>query len=882
MGVLGSAGGRPETPIGLVERERHLLVLGASLAAVSTSARGRMVLVSGEAGVGKTVLLRRFSDACAGSAQLLWGACDALFTPRPLGPLLDIGEVTGGELEELVTSGARPHEIVAALLRELGRRGPTVLVLEDLQWADEATLDVLKLLERKVGTVTALVVASYRSDALDRAHPLRVVLGALATSSFVRLEVEPLSRSGVAALAAPVGVDADELYRRTAGNPFFATEALAAGEGEIPPTVRNAVLARAARVSPSARLLLEAVAVVPQQTELWLLEALTDHVGDNLEECLASGMLKPQPGGVSFRHELARLAVEESLAPHRRVGLHRKALAALAEPATGAPDLARLVHHAEAAGDGETVQLFAPAAAERASSLGAHREAAALYALALRFADGFSVELTGEYLERRSFECYLTGQLDDAVVAQERALECHRSAGDRLKEGDGLRSLSRLSRYVGRFGDATVFGKEAVAVLEALPPGRELALAYCHLSHLFSWIEDTEPALAWGRRALELAELLEDADSLAYALTNIGAMELLTGRPEGRERIQHALTIANRAGHVENAGRAHVNLVWWAPRDRSYADADSYLAAALDYCSDRGLELWRLYLLAYQARSELDRGRWDDAVETATLVLRDPRVSAIPRIWSLSVLGLVRARRGEPDIWAPLDEAWKLAEPTAELQRIEPIAVARAEAAWLEGRGNAIVQATKSALELAVLRRSPWVSAALATWLRRAGHPEPVPPSVAGPYAAELNGDWELAAQSWSQLGSGYEAALALAAADDDGALLRSHRELLTFGAQPAATIVARRLRKRGKRGVPRGPRAATRDNPANLTARELEVLGLVAQGLRNATIAEQLVLAEKTVDHHVSAILRKLSVHTRGEAAAEAVRLGLAGQASL
>ena len=372
----------------LLERSRQFAALGESLAAVLGSSRGRLVLVGGEAGVGKTALVSRFCEEHGGSARILWSACDALFTPRPLGPLLDVAEVTGGELEELVESGARPHEVAAALMGELRTRAPTILVIEDLHWADEATLDVLKLLARRIEGVHALVLASYRDEELDRAHPLRLVLGEFASSQAVeRLKLEPLSPAAVATLAEPHGVDADELYRKTEGNPFFVTEVLAAGEGEIPDTVRDAVLAHAARLSPAARTLLEAAAVVPPPVELWLLETLAADVFDQLDECLTSGMLTAAPASVAFRHELARLAVEESLAPNRRVALHQKALAALADPPTGAPELARLAHHAEAAGDREAVLEFAPAAAAQAASLGAHLEAAAQYARALRFAD---------------------------------------------------------------------------------------------------------------------------------------------------------------------------------------------------------------------------------------------------------------------------------------------------------------------------------------------------------------------------------------------------------------------------------------------------------------------------------------------------------------
>jgi len=289
--------------------------------------------------------------------------------------------------------------------------------------------------------------------------------------------------------------------------------------------------------------------------------------------------------------------------------------------------------------------------------------------------------------------------------------------------------------------------------------------------------------------------------------------------------------------------------------------------------------LWRLYLLAYRARSQLDRGQWDDAVDSATLVVRDPRATPMPRIRALAVLGLVRARRGDPDVWPPLDEAWRLAEPTGELQRVEPAASARAEAAWLEGRTEAVADATESALDLAVRRRASWIVGELAYWRRRAGIHDEVAPIAAEPWAAHIADDWRLAAEMWTDLDSPYEAALALADSQDEETVRRGLEELHRLGAQAAAAIVARRLRERGARGLPRGPRPSTRENPAGLTARELDVLSLVAQGLRNAEIAERLFLSGKTVDHHVSAILRKLSVRTRGDASAEAVRLGLIGQ---
>jgi class 3 adenylate cyclase len=279
-------------PDELLERSEAFSTLSGSLAAVAQTGHGVLVLVSGEAGVGKSVLLRRFCDAHRGSARILWGACDPLFTPRPTRSAPDVAEVAGGELSDVVQEGGTPYAVATALMHELGSRATTALVLDDVQWADEATLDVVALLGRRIDTVPALVLLSYRDDEVDRAHPLRMVLGSLATGPGVRwLEIEPLSRNAVAQLAEPHGVDADELFGKTAGNPFFATEALAVGEEQLPHTVRDAVLARAARLSPSAVTLVDAVAVAPPHIELWLLEALAGQEVKGLEECLASGVL---------------------------------------------------------------------------------------------------------------------------------------------------------------------------------------------------------------------------------------------------------------------------------------------------------------------------------------------------------------------------------------------------------------------------------------------------------------------------------------------------------------------------------------------------------------------------------------------------------------
>ena len=860
---------------GLLERSAHLAELDATIASLRDRGQGCLVLVSGQAGGGKTALVREFCDRHR-HERILWGACDALFTPRPLGPLLDIAHATGGQLEEVVTRTAKPHEVAAALIQEVGAHDPTIVVLEDVHWADEATLDVLRLLARRIEQTRTLVVATYRDDELNRLHPLRLVLGELRPGPLVcRLEVEPLSFQAVQHMAERSGIDPVELYRATAGNPFFVTEVLASAEGAIPSTIRDAVLGRSARLGEGARIVLDAVAMTPPQAELWLLEALAGDASDRIDECLNVGMLTSVPGGIAFRHELARRAVEEAVPPRRRAELHGKALNALAAARIGGPDLARLAHHAEGADDAGAVLRYAPAAALHAASLGGHREAAAQYARALRFAGESPTELRADLLERYSQECYLTDQdMDEAIHALELAVACRRELGDTLGRGAALCALSRRNWCAAKKTAAEDAGREAVELLEGLPLSRELALAYSHLSALAMNAEDAVEAVAWGTRALELAETLGDTETIVHSLNNLGALEALSGR--GTEQLERALRLAEQAGLDDQVGRALNHLGWAITRTRSYTQA-SWFDYGIDTCADRGLELFSSYVTVFRARFDLDQGRWSEAADAAATVLRYPKSAQLLRILALCITGVVRARRGDPDRWGPLDDALSIANECGDLQWVAPVALARAEAAWLEGLGpEAVRQATDDVLDLATLRGAGWVIGELMLWRSCSGVDEPVPADLPEPFALQMAGDWQAAAERWTELGCPYEAALALGGAQDDDALRRALHQLHALGARPAATIVARRLRGRGANSLPRGPRPSTRQNPANLTARELDVLKLVARGLRNADIAEQMFLAEKTVQHHVSAILRKLDVRTRGQAAASADQLGV------
>lgn len=857
----------------LLERSALLDELSGALAA--TADAGGVVLVAGEAGIGKSSLVKRFAERHCRDTRFLFGVCDPLLTPRALGPLHDLGHETGGRLAQMLAEGAARERLFAALLEELDRhRRRQVVVVEDAHWADEATLDLLTFLGRRMERTRALLVVTYRDDELAADHPLRAVVGRI--PQVRRMKLPPLSEAAVAELARRAGRAVTDLHALTGGNPLLVTEVLAAGDTGVPMTVRDLVLARFAGLPDDAREAVRQIAVIPTRAEPWLLEALGLGAAA-VDAGVTAGLLVAGADAVGFRHELLRRAVEDATPALGRRELNRRVLEVLERVPGRQVDVARLVHHAREAGDVRAVLRYGPEAARKAAAVAAHREALGHYRVVLDHAELLPPETRAELLEGYSVECYLSGLSAEAVAARRTAVELREAAGDWARVGAGLRWLSRMHWWNGDRRAAEEAAARAIAVLESQEPGRDLAMAYSNRSQLDMLAQRFTAAKELAQRAIAMARDLDDPEILSHAMTNLGTarMQEPGGYEAGRAELEQAFRVAVEAGLEDHAARAICNLGTTAAEHRQYREARDDIERGLAYTRAHELAGYTQHLLGHRARIRLDTGDWAGAEEDARAALAEQVAGGARVVDALVPLGLVQARRSDPAAAATLREAAEHGYTTVELQWTAPVAAALAELAWLRGEDHRIAEEAVTLYERAVAARHPWFTGELAMWLRIAGALPEVPEVIAEPYRLLLAGDWRASAEAWRELGFPYHRALALSRGDSEEALLEALALLDGLGARQTALRVRRELRRRGHRRLPRGPIRATAANPAGLTARQAEVLALIAEGLTDAAIAGRLSLSAKTVGHHVSAVLAKLGATSRHEAVRAARKLG-------
>jgi DNA-binding CsgD family transcriptional regulator len=844
----------------LLERGVELEAMAGLLAGVDTSG-GKVVLIRGEAGIGKSALVRSFLGSHADEAHVLYGSCDDLLTPQPMGPLWDISRAEPS-LAEPLQNGDRRAAMMALLdLLSRGLRS-TILVIEDTHWADEATLDAVKYLGRRIARTNGLLVLTYRDGEVDYDHPLRQVIGELPSENVVRMHLEGLSAPAIAGLVGDADLDVDEILVLTGGNPLFVTEVVASGVESVPSSVQDAVLARAVKLSPGGRRLLDLVCVMPGESERPLIDSVLGPTEAHMTECVRQGLLLEDNNLVSFRHELTRRSIESALNPQNRRRINQQVLDDLR--GDGA-DPSRLVHHAREAGDVGAIIEFAPVAARAAMVIESHREAAAHFRLLDSYLERIAeTERAAIVDDWARTEYYLIGS--ESIELLSRAIDLHRSTGDDLSLARALTFAVRVNEISGRPELAEVASREAIAILESYPSSADLASAMAQRAWLMKMRGEGAPAIEVADQAIELAEATGDELSMIYALDTKGVLMYRLGDSEGLRLVDEARRRAEQAGYPFEETLSLLNMAEAVAEHREVERAIDFSQRARDTAARYEIQIHENAAKAHHAKALEWKGQWSTAEDTATEAIG--HILFYGQVVAGQVLGPLQARQGRLAARATIYNTWSRSEAGNEMQSLLPSAAALAEYLWLMDEDDPELTARFREM-LSDTRRFafPWSAGCLAFWLWMLEDLTEAPEGIAQPYRLVMEGKSIEAAEIWEKKGIPYERALALMHGSFE-ARLEALEVFETLGATAVAAKHRRALRDDGV-AIPRGKGRETRRHTAGLTARQAEVLQLLDDGLTNTDIADRLFLSPRTVESHVSAVLTKLDSSTRKEAVA-------------
>jgi DNA-binding CsgD family transcriptional regulator/tetratricopeptide (TPR) repeat protein/energy-coupling factor transporter ATP-binding protein EcfA2 len=857
----------------LLEREGQLSVL-RSATNDAAQRRGSFALVVGEAGIGKSTLLRALVGGLDNGVRALVGACDDLLTPRALGPFRDIARSGAPKIAAALTSNDRDAALGAILAELDDPLHPVVVIIEDVHWADDATMDALRYLVPRITTLPVLVVLSYRESEIAVDHHFRRVLEALSRTRPRRIVLRGLSLSAIKELSRGTGADPNLLLSLTDGNPFFLTEILASPDGPIPASVADAVLARVGQLSSATQDALTQLAVLPGAVEGWLVDRLVPE-RQALVEAEAHGLIRVDALGVTFRHELARRAVVESMLKTEELDRHRRVLAAMVDHGTIDPP--RILHHAVAVADTDATLRFGPPAARAAAAAGAHRQALAHYQQVLAWSEGIDPEELARLHEEIAWELYNAHRFDDGAAQALAAVSLRRTLGEPVAHGQALVSLSRLQYNSNDASAAMESIEQATQLLgESGETGPALRASIYH-GALLELVDRPAEAITVLERAVQVAERSRSYGLRALASNYLGCARMDLDDPSGISLLEDSITSARALDQQEIAVRGYVNLCEGLAYLQDHERLRRYVPEGRRYAAERDFAAHEYVIEAFRCLLLALDGRPVDAEQALRQLVATSGEPGNTGRYSLPQLARLAARHDAADARELLESAWANAVAGDSLSSLAPGAVAALEYGWLTGDDQ--IGRDGAAAVLDRLREAPGRSrhrGELLRWLRRIGMDAAVPGPVADPYGLGLKGNWQAAADAWMRLGDAYEAALELAEAAEGGAVRQSLAILDGLGAVATARRVRQRLRDLGACAVPRGPQPATRANPGGLTPRQAEVLTLLAQQLTNAQVADRLVISVRTVDHHVAAILQKFGVASRQEAVQAARALDL------
>ncbi|NMN97245.1 LuxR family transcriptional regulator [Nocardiaceae bacterium YC2-7] len=857
----------------LTEREHEFGEL-ETRAADARAGRGGAMLVCGESGGGKTSFVESFIRELDAEVRVLWGACDPLSTPRPLGPLHDLADQFDPTTQLLLRNSDQPFDIFAAVFDDL-RAEPTIVVLDDLHWADQATIDLFRFLLRRAPQTNLFLIGIARDDEVGVTHPLRGLLGDVARSPHARsLTLPPLSLHAVTRLVGDRSVDPAWLHRVTGGNAFFVCEMLDHRTGELPTTVRDAILARTAGLDSASWDLLNLLTCAPG--------AIADHLLADLGVTMSAlralddaKLIRRNDRGVAFRHDLCRLAITSVIPPGAEPELHRRFINA--HHASSNPDPAVITHHALGAGNRSLITQAATDAGRAAARTGAHTQATEFFRIALD-QGGIQHHIEAEVLELLAAEYYLTDRLDDAIDACRRAMVLREAMRADTAVSANHHALAVYEWYNANRAVAEEHVAAAIAGLDGNSgpdePTKLAQLGHAFALQAFLAVQSSrlDTAAQLLERAGEIAAKAGDPTLVVRVELILGFCAILSGRQVARNGLLEILTGGPR--HIDEIySSGYTNLTYFDVEQRRLDAATDLLDVSIPLMVEHDLPVCHVVQLGSRSRLKLLVGDWSGALADSDLVL-GKRSAPLARTWPLLIRALVSLRRIGDDLGG-LDEAWHLAWRFGEPVRLIPVASAIVEKTWLTGMADDRLDQCRSLLDSSPAVGLEWTRGDLAMWLYRIGDCVE-PGSVAPPYRLLLDGQHQAAGESFEKLSTPYDAAHAFVDSGDAALARRALDILDRLGADAVAAKVRYDLRARGATAVPAPRRATTLANPAGLTTRQIEVLRLLESGLTNAELAEQLYLSVKTVDHHVSAILNKLQVTGRREAVRRARETGI------
>jgi DNA-binding CsgD family transcriptional regulator len=836
---------------------------------------GHCILLNGEAGIGKTALVKAFCKNQADACSIYQGACDDLFTPRPLAPLYDVLWQVNKERWPVPPSNEERSVLFASFFQELRtKKGKLLIVFEDIHWADEGTLDFIKFFVRRIDQLPCLFILTYRDNEIYSKHPLRNVLGQLPPDSFTKLVVTPLSKQVVVEMATQKGYNGEDVYSISRGNPFYVNEILASYSPGVPDNIKDSILSVYERQREGTKNAWQIWSVMPEGLEVDRVAKIKSSWDVN--HCFAISVIIVQNGKVVFKHELYRRTIEESLTPFKRIEMNKMMLELFLDSFEEKGEIERILHYAKNANEKELVVKYAPQAAEKAASIGAHKEASKLFLTAIEYVEGNDTKQLAELYEAYAYECYLSNQIKEAITFTEKILSLWKANAYIKKIGDSLCFLSHLWWFDGNRKHAEHFARQAIDLLKEQPASSTKAMAFSNMSQLKMLSDESPECILWGEKAMEMSKELGNEEILSHALNNVGTVQMFTPSSEqkGIAMLQQSLEIALQNSYHEHAARAYTNLGSGSMKIKKYALARKALEEGIRYCDGRGLNSWTAYMLSWKARLYLDTGNWTEAWNIADNLLKNEAQPAIIKIIALIVLAKISMRRGK-DARTFLLEAKTMSFETMELQRVIPSMVALLEYEWLSGK--TIIEKDDIEQTSLLIQRAGIDSekAEFLFWMKKAGrHFVPIK-EIAEAYDISSVAKALKAAAFWEKSGCPFEQGLVLFEGKDDDKR-KAIAMVQDLGAIAVYEKMKQEMRNLGIKNIPRGIRNSTRSNAAFLTGREMDVLQLLKEELHNKEIAAQLYISAKTVDHHISSILFKLDANSRSKAITEAVRMGI------